>query len=476
MKIELRLTVLTVFIILVLGFVGCQVDGTTKREIIKYEINGTVQGILSSPDGKTVVYYAKDDDLQKDFIGVNGGEVKKYDVLGHIFISPDGSVVAHPAFIGSKCVMVINGDARSECDGLVPIAVFSSNSKRFAYVGKSENKQFVVVDDVEGKKYDKIGLIDFSPDSENVAYEAAKDKKAFIVINHMERGGYDWVRFSEFSPDGKSYVYTARKDKKEFVVLDDIEQKQYDVVSPAVFSPDGKSIAYSAKQGDKWLVVQNETEEKKYDAVTPPDFSSDSKILVYGAKENGKWFMVVNGIEKRQYDFVTTPWFSPTGQMFSYAAEQHGKTFIVLGDIEMKKHENVGYPFFSPDGHRLAYIANNGGKPLSCRTIINYSETEGGKWLMVIDGKEGKHYIDRKSADIPIYAPVFSSDSKNVIYTVRLKENGEFMVCNGEEGKWYDNITNPVFIDNFTFSYFALDGKTLYRITQKIESVSPVGR
>lgn len=65
----------------------------------------------------------------------------------------------------------------------------SQDSKRVAYVAKSGNKCFVVVDEKEGKQYDVIitrgGIIIFdSPD--NLHYLVLKDSDIYLVEERLE--------------------------------------------------------------------------------------------------------------------------------------------------------------------------------------------------------------------------------------------------------------------------------------------------
>jgi Tol biopolymer transport system component len=54
--------------------------------------------------------------------------------------------------------------------------VFSSDRQNVAYVVIQGGKQFIVLNDKEGKAYDKVGYPVFSPDSKQLAYEATEEK------------------------------------------------------------------------------------------------------------------------------------------------------------------------------------------------------------------------------------------------------------------------------------------------------------
>ncbi len=83
----------------------------------------------------------------------------------------------------------------------------------------------------------------------------------------------------------------------------------------------------------------------------------------------------------------------------------------------------VGRPIFSPDSQRVAYVAGAGGK-----------------WVVVVDGKEGKQY-DRIGLDS--HSLIFSPDSRRVAYIAKVGDtwfNNWFVVADGTEGKRYDSL------------------------------------
>ena len=57
----------------------------------------------------------------------------------------------------------------------------------------------MVVNGVEGKRYDGIGGMLFSPDSKRLAYVAIRGTKSLVVIDGMENKEYDAVDLLVFS-------------------------------------------------------------------------------------------------------------------------------------------------------------------------------------------------------------------------------------------------------------------------------------
>jgi len=81
-------------------------------------------------------------------------------------------------------------------------------------------------------------------------------------------------------------------------------------------------------------------------------------------------------------------------------------------------YNTVFYPIFSPDSKHFGFRAQKGEK-----------------WLVVMDGKEGKAYKEDTS-------PVFSPDSKHSAYLAQ-KEDTWVLVRDGVEGPAYASMASP---------------------------------
>jgi len=75
-------------------------------------------------------------------------------------------------------------------EGLTPAP---SESGRVIYGAQLGDKWFVVVDELEGKKYDGIAGLIFSLDSMQVAYVARLGDKWFVVVDEEEGKKYDGI-------------------------------------------------------------------------------------------------------------------------------------------------------------------------------------------------------------------------------------------------------------------------------------------
>ena len=152
----------------------------------------------------------------------------------------------------------------------------SPDSKHVAYGTREGDKQFVVVDGEEGKRYEGIGegTLIFSPDSERLAYGAQEGNKRFVVVDGKEEKRYDGIGTTLiFSPDSERLAYTAAEGDKWFVVVDEEEGKRYEYIEgdSLIFSPDSERLAYAAAytaaEGDKEFVVLDGEEGKRYEGI-----------------------------------------------------------------------------------------------------------------------------------------------------------------------------------------------------------------
>jgi len=95
------------------------------------------------------------------------------------------------------------------------------------------------------------------------------------------------------------------------------------------------------------------------------------------------------------------PSFSPDGQHMAYPAiDTQNRRFMVVDGKAHEYYEAVTEPVFSPDGKHIAYMAQKNGK-----------------WLVVVDGIEGRERFDSvlKGAGI-----VFDTDTSFYVLMLNL--------------------------------------------------------
>jgi WD40 repeat protein len=368
------------------------------------------------------------------FVVLDGVALKPYDRVGGSAFSPDGRRFAYVAHLGDDWFVVLDGVEQKvydECSQLT----FSPDGKRFAYAAVSGDHEFMVVDGAEQKPYDDVGRLPldpsidpmglfgdaaFSPDSKHFAYVALSEDKQFVVFDGAEQKPYDGIQLSSFvfSPDSKRFAYTARAAGKEFIVLDGVEQKPYDEAHHLRFSPDSARFAYIAKSGGKSMIVVDGEEQEWYDIARAPRFSPDSKRCAYSAQAGDEGFIVVNGVKQKSYQSAAGIDFSPDSKRIAHMAKLDGQAFMVVDGVEHERYYTAGTRWcFSPDSRRYAYVA----------TSDPYTA-----WFFVVDGEKQKGYKW-------VETPTFSADSKLFAYEAGLGDK-HLVVLDGVEQEHMDMI------------------------------------
>jgi hypothetical protein len=152
---------------------------------------GAVGGAIFSPDGKHVAYQASANG--KVFNVVNGREGQPYDDLGMPQFSSDSSTVAYWAETGGKQFIVVNGQRQKAYDA-VGAPVFAPGSKRLVYLAESGGKWLLVDGGNEGIPYDDIeGTLYFSDDGQRVATIFGVGDEQLVVVDGVEGSRYDTI-------------------------------------------------------------------------------------------------------------------------------------------------------------------------------------------------------------------------------------------------------------------------------------------
>lgn len=385
------------------------------------------------PDGKRYVFVGKLG--EKYLVVTEAGEGKAYDEIGAGFLtfSPDGQSLAYPARIGAEWFLVVNGQ-ESQAYLQVRDLTFSGDSNRLAAVVRTENAYSVLVDDEEGPAFAMIKpeSLTFSPDSQHLGYIVQDQGEELIVIDHQIGQAYDRIvsRKIAFSPDGDKTAYAVQLKENQFVVYDGVEGKPYQKImeEPPAFSPNGRSMAYTAYNGNGWVVVLDGEEQSVFPSIgkTSLTFSNRGSRLAYTAKtQDGNWTVVVDGLAGRYYD-----------------------------DIGLNSLT------FSPDGKNVVYSAR-----------------QGNKWLVVLDGEEGRPFdaiINTGDNQIRFNGSAFffySALDGNKVVTIqeRIPSKSDFVDFQKDWADTQIPLDSPV--EEFTFVFNPPDGITFIETTKTVDSV-----
>lgn len=411
--------------------------GNTKK-VIDYNLISTKLSMFSgnshdlsvafSPDGRKVIHINWGNG--KPLPVINGQQGNIYDSMGNsLSISPDSKKIGYSVHDPKtdKWLVIINDQDResfyyNEAGETAFGIVFSPNSENFAYEGEKGNRQFVVVNGEKGKLYDRVSKPVFSSDNQKVVYSAQTGKKAFVVVNGKEINVYDgFIDDLTLSLSNKIAFILTKKNGKQVVVNDNQYGKEYDIIRNINFSPDGKKIFYdvgsecsfSPPSGDltggynckKYNTVVNEQELKAMGFhIISPDSQKIAQIVSRSVRTAA---LIVNNVEYGGYSGIGGLTFSPDSQKVGFVADKGvARTGFVVIDIGSgEKDENFSYSnlnwssiVFSPDSQKVAYMA--AGKD--------------GKYYITV--KNGKDKIRETKRYDRIWDPVFSSDSKKIMF------------------------------------------------------------
>ncbi|MBU1102136.1 hypothetical protein KJ853_00570 [Patescibacteria group bacterium] len=293
---------------------------------------------IFSPNSKRIAFVAEKDG--KSFLVVDEKETEldypAPNVMYLLFSLNSEHIVyvinTAKGFEKGKDIIMFDGEKYKSYDSIGE-PIFSPDSKHFAFVAEKERKYSIVVDGKEGKFYDVVTAPIFSPDSQNLAYIAQPDKnneKEFVVLNDNEGKLYDGIirrqgdllgkaqnfRAITFSFDSSQIAYAAEEAKKQFVVVNgkesnfSINAAVYGAIDPVIFSPDGKNTAYAVNSdsGKEIFVIVNNKKGKIYQTtgnwfyainagVWNLNFTSDNKSVYYGIKSGNELWWVVDDMK-----------------------------------------------------------------------------------------------------------------------------------------------------------------------------------
>ena len=366
---------------------------------------------------------------------------------------------------------------------------FSPNSQRIAYIARSTESFFAVVDGAEYEHYGYKGStpdnqqirdiyqLRFSPDSSSFVYVAssyAAEGPSFVVVNGKKEKPYASVHEPVFSPDSKKLAYQAEpvSEYGGFNVIDGVEGKKYFSAiheGGIIFSPDSKRYAYCIdiqKNNDRPRRIIVVDDKEQGDCSSDIKFSPNSQHFAY-VNQNILFF---DGKASKAYPVnkLKGLQFSLDSKRLAFVADSDGEAYMVIDGKEGKKYNEVGEHFrqgivFSPDSKSIAYMAaiNSAKKDKSGYRIQ--------EWRVVLNDKEDKPY--RYVSNI-----TFSPNSTKLAYVAHNAIDGNakaksFVIQNGVAGKAYDEIDDLVFSpDSKSLAYVARKNIKMFVVVNGKES------
>lgn len=191
-------------------------EGKAYRDIAK---------LAFSPDSQHVAYRAALNN--KLLIVVDGREGPGYDELGPPIFSPDGKSIAYGIGVGTQKFMVSNGQKQLPYAD-VSDPLFAPRGTRLVYQGKLDSGEWLINDSGrEGKPYESIeDQMYFSEDGQRLAAVVVDGDKEMVVVDGVEGNRYDTVVTlggGHINFTGASQLhYLAAKDGQMFLVEESI--------------------------------------------------------------------------------------------------------------------------------------------------------------------------------------------------------------------------------------------------------------
>jgi hypothetical protein len=207
---------------------------------------------------------------------------------------------------------------------------------------EGRTKQFVVVDGVEHRRYDRVEDLGFLADGKTVVYRANEGGEQgsrtvyrgsvgedryfyggnwFFVVAGKEQQGYAEVGGGVIEEYSGHRVHgdPIHFGDKSYVITDADPTITSALGGPPLFSPAGTSYAYLARSPQGVCLVVNGQAENFYDDISSPVFSPRGDVVAYKAKKEGWWLVVVGGVEGERFGAVTAPVFTDSDTVTYYA-------------------------------------------------------------------------------------------------------------------------------------------------------------
>ncbi|MBL9215882.1 MAG: hypothetical protein JNG83_10445 [Opitutaceae bacterium] len=357
--------------------------------------------------------------------------------------------------------------------------VVAPRGVRVAAVIPKGSRQAVVVDGVEGPRFDKIHAaslhvfkgtggaaepsgtttaqefgsvvtgfgggggqpVIFSSDGKHCAYIGRAGAECAIVLNGKEihRDAYSHINWLAFAPRSGRLVAIADSPDggQSRVVVDGQPGPWSSNGTPQVFfTPDGAHYAYLGQQPggqSRWMVIDGRQVKYAGDIVgfLPNGFlltrvSANGETVLLG---NGKPMTAVNSIGYLAIAPVTGRLLMQVKPPLGYPPRDKPSVITIDGQIiPGTEGASIVRSWFSPDGKRFAAV---------CQVYANGVET-----FVILDGKKGLTYANI-FVDAP-YKPAFSADSSKFCYVAQ-SANGMFVVVDEDESDPLQTIaTGPL--------------------------------
>lgn len=405
-------------------------------------------GLAFSPDGQHLAHVATT--REGTCLVLDGREGQLFDSAGQVTWSPNSIRCAFVASRGDKWFVVVrDGDAErlgAPFAGIVDGSLTCSlDGRRWAYVVQRGDRQAAVVDSAAGPEYGAIlgGRVVFSSDSRRFAYVGLQNPasvRGVLVIDGTEQGDRE-VAITEtfpfaFSQDGQAWGFVSARDGKFVVVAQNdkerTETKSHDWIADLAFLPTGHGLIYIAQEADRMFVVSNGREGPHHDGkVLSLKVSPDGTRLTYIVERAGRQRIVLDEQQHTEYDAVLAESivFSPNGKSLIYAYKKANDYHLVLCRDDRTQsfgpYKALGRAMFSPDGMHFAFsfardgalgVAVDGSESRGPIAVVNapvFDSEDSVRFVAISDGNFVSQRLGLSSAKQPSETEAVAKQPRN---------------------------------------------------------------
>lgn len=277
----------------------------------------------------------------------------------------------------------------------------------------------------------------FGADGNQVAAIIKQDNSEYIAINGVAGRAYDKVKSPVFRKGFAGYAYEARKNNRACVVLDGKELKWYDTVDRLFFTSGGH-LLYAARQGNKWRMISEKGDKIISGAVPfPLKESTDGKRVVFFEVQDGTNKSIVNVCDQEissckkssAYDLSESVKYDAGVSHLAFVSKGPEKSIVVVLEL-------------APSGIREVTNA-------AFDAVLVYNISENGSHVAVL-GRRGTGYVlwkDGEERSLPSIEAAFDlivTDDGGVFYSTYAGNQVKAFFSGAQMGREYSSVSYPI--------------------------------
>ncbi len=471
-----------------------QGEGENKDWFI--ELNGQKIGpfenisdlISFSPNGKQVVFAAKEKGASKWSVYLNGVKKWSFDGLAWRTYTWPLGLKGNTIRSQSRAVVFVQSD-----DG--KIVSFVSSRK------EGEKTLWANVTNGKESRYYHNVSTDINFIDGKVAYWAWKsDKEKYFVVGNEEYGPYEKAYSLKFSNNKKHFAFIAESKGKNIFVLDGKENAMPGEIKTHALGNEGSYAVVYTHEGSIHVIQNGATWPKTYSGTVWHQLrmTPDGKTLAGWFKQGDKWYVVVNG--KTEYGPYESYYYVKAGDIFGLFLGQTGENVAYFTRLieetstgsefylNGKKLENaprfggLALTVYKDDSGRIVGTGLMGGveadmvaiadaasvgadNPLEAKYFgshLVFTKKKGELTYVVADNKEFGPFVD---------AGFFCSSHSGKHYAyIAENQNGKWVVVDGKyQSPYYENIYNLQFADENEVAFLTIKNGKVVRVYFKLK-------